>query len=114
MTNKTIERTSKITPKKIGQFVSIWKRNEDGLTIPFDESDDFDFMIINCYFNEKIGKFIFPKSILIEQNIISIRNKGGKRGIRVYPPWDRAINKQAMKTQAWQVVYWTQDNGHKI
>ena len=29
---KIIERTAKITPKKIGQFVTCWKRNIDGIT----------------------------------------------------------------------------------
>lgn len=37
---------SKITPTKTGQFVTIWKRNKDGVTEPFDISDDIDFIII--------------------------------------------------------------------
>jgi SAM-dependent methyltransferase len=39
------QRISKITPTKIGQFVTIWKRNMDGITEPFDNSDNFDFVI---------------------------------------------------------------------
>jgi len=31
-------RSSKITPKKIGQFVSIWKRDSAGFTQPFVDS----------------------------------------------------------------------------
>ena len=42
------QRISKITPTKTGQFVTIWKRNKDGITEPFDTSDDFDFVIITA------------------------------------------------------------------
>lgn len=110
--DKTIHRTANITPKKIGQFVSIWKRNQEGITVPYEISDDFDFMIISTKKDNKAGQFIFPKAALLEQGIISTENKEGKRGIRVYPPWDTPENKQAIKTQAWQVVYWTWDIGH--
>ena len=40
------QRFSKITPTKSGQFVTIWKRINNGITEPFDNSDDFDFIII--------------------------------------------------------------------
>ncbi len=103
---KTVEyRVSKITPKKAGQFVTIWKRNQFGVTAPFDISDNLDFVLITSKSNEHIGQFIFPKSILVEKGIISRNGKGGKRGIRVYPPWDITNNKQAEKTQAWQATY---------
>jgi hypothetical protein len=47
LNGKTIEyRLSKITPTKIGQFVTIWKRNKDGIIEPFDILDDIDFIII--------------------------------------------------------------------
>jgi hypothetical protein len=40
LNGKTIQqRISKITPKKTGQFVTIWKRNKDGITEPFDLLD---------------------------------------------------------------------------
>ena len=42
--------------------------------------------------------------ILINKEIVSDK-KEGKRAIRVYPPWDIAINKQAQKTQKWQLNY---------
>ena len=29
-------RKSKLTPKKVGQFVTFWKRDSDGKTVPFD------------------------------------------------------------------------------
>jgi hypothetical protein len=100
-------RVSKITPTKTGQFVTIWKRNNKGITAPFDFSD-LDFIIITSKSGDKIGQFIFPKSILAEKGIISQNDKSGKRGIRVYPPWDSATSKQAEQTQRWQTNYFVQ------
>lgn len=106
LNGKTIEhRFSKITPTKIGQFVAIWKRNDEGITEPYDIADNLDFLIITARSGENLGQFIFPKSVLAERGIITKKNKEGKRGIRVYPPWDIATNKQAKKTQSWQVSY---------
>jgi hypothetical protein len=54
------------------------------------------------------GVFIFPKIILQEKGILSNQGKNkknGKRGIRVYPIWDKTMNKQAQKTQNWQLNY---------
>ncbi len=113
-----IYRVAKITPTKIGQFVSIWKRNATGQTEPYHSNDDFDFMIISTRSKGLFGQFIFPKSILLEKGIISSDTKQGKRGIRVYPTWDIALNKQAKETQLWQRSYFveiTQDpNSKKI
>ena len=100
-----IHRFSKITPTKFGQFVTIWKRNDKGITAPFDFSDNFDFIIITSKSDEKLGQFVFPKAILLEKGIISNNNSSGKRGIRVYPPWDIPTSKQAEKTQLWQTKY---------
>ncbi len=106
LNGKTIQyRISKITPTKTGQFVTIWKRNTDGITEPFDILDDLDFIIITSKSGENFGQFIFPKSVLLDKGIITGNNKEGKRGIRVYPPWDIATNQQAIKTQSWQIKY---------
>lgn len=98
-------RSSKITPKKDGQFVTFWKRNKKGITEPFSENDKFDFYVINVNSNNNFGQFVFPKSELIRKGIISTEIKGGKRGFRVYPKWDKAQNKQAERTQKWQLNY---------
>ncbi|HQT23255.1 MepB family protein [Daejeonella sp.] len=93
---KAIEyRTSKITPLKTGQFVTIWTRNKQRITQPFDSSDKLDFIIISSGKDDNFGLFIFPKSVLLSKGIISQKGEGGKRGIRVYPPWDMyQINRQ--------------------
>jgi hypothetical protein len=89
----------------VGQFVTIWKRNEKGITQPYEVMDSFDFMIICANCGDHSGVFIFPKQILLQQGIILGNNSKGKRGIRVYPSWDTALNKQAEKTQLWQLDY---------
>lgn len=98
-------RVSKITPTKTGQFVTIWKRNQDGITAPFDLSDELDFIIITARSGDNFGQFIFPKSVLADKGIITQNSKTGKRGIRVYPPWDIPKSKQAERTQSWQTNY---------
>ncbi|MDP1574113.1 MAG: MepB family protein [Coxiellaceae bacterium] len=98
-------RVAKITPKKVGQFVTLWKRMNNGPIQPFDVDDPFDFIIIEIKSDRNMGHFIFPKNILCEKDIFSKNNKGGKRAMRVYAPWDKTDNKQALKTQAWQIKY---------
>ena len=107
---KIIFRTAKITPKKVGQFVTFWKRNQNGITEPFSENDTIDFYVINVESENKTGQFVFPKSVLIEKGIISTSKKDGKRGFRVYPSWDKTISKQAIKTQNWQLKYFFEVN----
>ena len=105
-----IFRTAKITPTKTGQFVTLWKRSTNKSPIqPFDKEDQFDQVIIFVKNVNHMGYFIFDKAILAEKDIISISGSGGKRAIRVYPPWDIANNKQALNTQKWQTKYF-----HKI
>jgi hypothetical protein len=98
-------RVAKITPTKIGQFVTLWKRIEKGPIQPYDSSDSVDFFIINTRNGDQFGQFVFPKSVLCQQDVFSINSIGGKRAIRVYPPWDVAVNRQAQKTQKWQLEY---------
>jgi hypothetical protein len=53
---KTIQyRVSKITPTKTGQFGTIWKRNKDGITEPFDNLDHIGFIIIMLKSGDKFG-----------------------------------------------------------
>lgn len=101
-------RRSKITPTKTGQFVTIWKRDADGKTAPFEISDDFDFIVITSNDGDRFGQFIFPKAVLADKGIISQKGKVGKRGIRVYPPWNPVTSRQAEKTQSWQTQYFVE------
>lgn len=102
-------RIAKTTPKKIGQFVTLWKRENNGPIQPFDSRDQFDFVIIAVKNNSNIGHFIFPKKVLCENGIITDQ-KEGKRAIRVYPPWDIAENLQAKRTQKWMLNYFQKLN----
>lgn len=107
---KIIERTAKITPKKIGQFVTCWKRNTQKITQPFDAEDAFDVFIIKVEAVNGSGYFKFPKEVLINQGIVSSDKKPGKRGFRVYPPWNNPSSAQALKTQTWQLAYFTSNH----
>lgn len=107
---KIISRNSKITPKKVGQFVTFWKRNGNGPIEPFEENDQIDFYAVNVRTENEFGQFVFPKSVLIKKGIISTAKKEGKRAFRVYPKWDIAKNKQAERTQKWQLDYFYEIN----
>jgi hypothetical protein len=98
-------RVAKITPTKAGQFVTLWERVGDGPIQPYDVSDPVDFFIISTRKGSSFGQFIFPKAVLCEHDIVSSKGKGGKRAIRVYPPWDNPTSRQAQKTQRWQLDY---------
>ncbi|WOK07116.1 MepB family protein [Imperialibacter roseus] len=100
-----IGRDAKQTPKKTGQFVTIWKRVDNGPTQPFSASDTFDFFVINTRKGDHSGQFVFPKAALIKHRIVSQPPVRGKLGMRVYPPWELAESKQAMKTQDWQLKF---------
>ncbi len=101
-------RVAKITPTKTGQFVTIWKRNENGITEPYNVDDEFEFYLIVTRQAERFGVFIFNKTVLSENRILTSKKGEGKRGIRVYPNWSVTENKQAQKTQNWQTEYFVE------
>ena len=103
-------RNAKTTPKKNGQFVTFWKRNENGQIEPFEENDEFDFFLVNVRTENQFGQFVFPTSVLINKGIISTSKREGKRAFRVYPIWDIAKSKQAERTQKWQLKYFYEIN----
>jgi len=100
----------KVLQKKTGQFVTIWKRNETEETAPYDMKDDFDILLIKSSNDNTEGFFIFQKSTLLENGIISNHNNGGKRGMRVYGPSDKTTSNQAIKTQKWQSNFFVEPN----
>ena len=102
---KIVFRQAKITPTKIGQFVTLWKRKTEKSQIePLEFIDDFDFVLINANEGNYFGQFVFPKSILLQKGIIS-DIKEGKRAFRVYPSWVKTESSQAKKKKKWQLDY---------
>ncbi|MBP1993002.1 MepB family protein [Paenibacillus eucommiae] len=98
-------RVARTTPTKVGQFVTLWERLGDGPIQPYDVSDPVDFFVISTRKGSDFGQFIFPKAVLCDQNVLSNKGEGGKRALRVYPPWDNPTSRQAQKTQKWQLEY---------
>lgn len=98
-------RKAKLTPKKIGQFVTLWKRDLNGQTVPYGMDDDFDFHIIMTKNAHQSGCFIFPKEILARMGILTTYDREGKRGFRVYPEWDFPLSSQGMSSKKWQLEY---------
>jgi hypothetical protein len=99
-------RVAKTTPTKIGQFVTIWKRSTpDSEIAPLDTTDDVQFVVISVAESVHRGQFIFNQKILLAKGIMSSNGKGGKRAIRVYPPWSTPTAKDAIRTQQWQTQH---------
>uniref|UniRef100_A0A6C0C7D0 Uncharacterized protein n=1 Tax=viral metagenome TaxID=1070528 RepID=A0A6C0C7D0_9ZZZZ len=63
---------------------------------PFDASDNIYFLIVGVQQKNESGQFIFPKQVLIDKNIFSVNNIGGKLSFRVYPPWSKPISKTSI------------------
>lgn len=102
---KVEHRLSKITPTKVGQFVTVWKRNSAGITRPLTTEDDFDVLAVTACAGDRLGQFLLPKAALVEHRIVAGPKSEGKRGTRVYPPWDAPVAAQAIRSQAWQIDY---------
>ena len=92
-------RVANITPKKAGFFVSLWKRNSNGIVAPYDTHDAIDMVLIMTQAPSRCGLFVFPRSVLEEKGIITTSQREGKRGLRVYTPWDTPSNQQALSTK---------------
>ncbi|MBD3581151.1 MepB family protein [Flavobacterium selenitireducens] len=98
---RILYRKAKITPRKTGQFATLWKRNHENKTTPYHLDDDFDCCIIAVEQNEKFGIFVFPKQVLASHGIIGSGRKPGKRGFRLYSDFDITLSKQAQSTKSW-------------
>lgn len=106
-------RVAKITPTKVGQFVTLWEKIGNQPIQPYDISDPIDFFVISTRQDKHFGQFVFPKTILGEQGVLSKKGEGGKRAMRVYPPWDNPTSRQAQKTQKWQLEYFLEISSDK-
>nr|WP_315471791.1 MepB family protein [uncultured Rhodoferax sp.] len=102
-------RVAKITPTKVGQFVTFWKRLGRGSIQPFDVGDPVDLFVVSTRSGQQLGQFVFPKAVLADQGVVASGDlsghQAGKRALRVYPPWDTTTSRQAQRTQAWQLRY---------
>lgn len=98
-------RVGKLTPTKVGLFVTVWQRAADGSTAPFPAEDAVDVLVVSAREGSRFGVFAFPKAALVANGIVSVGGAGGKRGFRVYPPWSATENPQAKRSQRWQCAY---------
>lgn len=106
LSNKKVAfRIAKKTPKKLGLFVTSWKRTPHNKIEPFSQNDNLDFISIGIIEGSKIGLFVFPKASLVRNKIMSSTECKGKLGFRVYSPSDQLSSLQAIKTQNWQCNY---------
>src|SRR3990167_1366581 len=64
-------RVAKITPIKVGQFVTLWKLIDNGPIQSFDMEDPFDLFVISVRTHDHFGQFVFPKLLLYEKGMIS-------------------------------------------
>ncbi|MES9665432.1 MepB family protein [Bacillus nitratireducens] len=106
LNNRSIRfRVSKITPNKIGQFVSFWEKDASMRNQAFSYDSAPNLLVITCIADNKLGQFIFPKEILLKEKILKTQNQKGKMAMRVYPIWDKPVSNQAKKSQQWQLQY---------
>jgi hypothetical protein len=101
---KAVFRIARTTPKKAGQFVTLWQRAapDGGPIRPFDSSDGIGLLVVSVRGEAGLGHFIFPQSALIARDVVSREFVGGKRAFRVYPPWSEPSSRTAEATQRWQ------------
>lgn len=106
LNNKSVRfRVSKITPNKVGQFVSFWEKDENMRNKAFSYDTAPDLLVITCINENKLGQFIFPKAILLKEKILRTQSQTGKMAMRIYPVWDTTVSNQAKKSQMWQLQY---------
>lgn len=107
-------RVGKVTPTKVGLFVSVWRRAADGSTEPFPAESDVDALVVVAREGDRCGAFVFPIEVLATRGVVSVRGVGGKRGFRVYPPWSVTGNPQAGRSQSWQCDWFLDMSGGAV
>ncbi|AXE22620.1 MepB domain containing protein [Streptomyces globosus] len=98
-------RAARTTPRKAGLFVTVWQRSGEGPIRPFDTADGVDLFVVAVRDAGGRGQFVFPTGVLCDRGVVSRGGSGGKRGLRVYPPWAQTTSRQACATQAWQTQH---------
>ncbi|MDH6679397.1 hypothetical protein M2284_003619 [Rhodococcus sp. LBL1] len=108
-------RVGKLTPRKVGLFVSVWRRAPCGSTEPFPAEGNVDGLVVAAREGGRFGAFVFPTEVLVTRGVVSVDGAGGKRGFRVYPPWSATNNPQAKRSQQWQCDYFLgMDDGSDV
>ena len=109
---KAVFRSARTTPKKVGQFVTLWRRTgpDEGPIRPFDTSDGINLFVVSVRGSTGFGRFVFPQAALTAHDVVSQDFRGGKRAMRVYPPWSEPGNYTAQATQRWQLAYFTRES----
>ena len=102
--HNVVVRSARTTPTKIGQFVTLWKRMEKDIA-PLDSADDVQFAAIHVGDGKQEGWFIVDRAALLAHGVMSRDGAGGKRALRVYPPWCAPVARQAVRSQQWQLNY---------
>lgn len=98
-------RLAKKTSKKAGYFLAIWEKNSENKNVPFDIEKFPEYLVVNIMDGDQKGRFIFPKSILYSQGILSSPTEKGKMAFRIYAPWNKNLNSNASKVAKWQLPF---------
>ena len=72
---------------------------------PLDSGDGVDFVVVSVADATHRGQFVFGQAALLDHGVMSHGGKGGKRAMRVYPPWSCPVAKEAIRTRQWQLRY---------
>lgn len=107
----TVFRSAKVTPAKAGLFTTLWKRDENGVTRPYSLTDEVEKFVIAASVPGGYGYFSFTAADLADHGILATGGKPGKRGFRLYTPWDTGLNRSASATWAWQRAFFTTVKG---
>ncbi|QXQ10762.1 MepB family protein [Paeniglutamicibacter sp. Y32M11] len=100
--NRAVFRAAKVTPTKAGLFVTLWIRGTDGQTRPYRATDGIDVLYVAAHTAGGYGYFRFTAADLLKAKILAGDASAGKRGFRLYTPWDTSLNRTAQNTWLWQ------------
>ncbi len=99
---RAVFRAAKVTPTKAGLFVTLWIRGKDGQTRPYRATDGIDVLYVAAHTADGYGYFRFTAADLLKAKILAGDASAGKRGFRLYTPWDTSLNRTAQNTWSWQ------------
>src|SRR5699024_11498050 len=93
-------------PRQIVRCGGLWEKDVNNKNQPELYEEAPGLLVITTFKNKNdFGQFIFPKEVLLKEDILRSVSTKGKMAMRVYPSWDSPSSKQALKTQKWQLPY---------